>query len=187
MRSKKGRNRPRLASPPWKTSGPNKLSVWVENIAQRKPNSPFSQDEVERSRNSGCFHLLGLHDQIPQRGWRQQQKRIFSPFWRLEVSDGGVGQQGWLADLLLPVSPCGLPSLGVSLPKYLLPIRTPVILDRAPIMSSFNWITSWKTLLSSTVTVWVAGGGEGFGLQPPSVGGHNSAHNTGSSWDLGVL
>lgn len=34
-----------------------------------------------------CFALLRPHNKIPQAGWFEQQKFIFSPFWSLEVQD----------------------------------------------------------------------------------------------------
>ena len=36
-----------------------------------------------------CFALLRPYNKIPQAGWLEQQKFIFSPFWSLEVEAPG--------------------------------------------------------------------------------------------------
>lgn len=42
----------------------------------------------------------GCHNKVPQDGWLKQQKRIVLQFWRLEVSDQGVGRPMLLLEVL---------------------------------------------------------------------------------------
>ena len=37
----------------------------------------------------------GCHNKIPQAGYLQQKKLIFSQFWRPEVQDQGIGSIGF--------------------------------------------------------------------------------------------